>query len=116
MNQVELHPYLTQEAVRAADAEHGIATEAWSPLAKGGDLLAEEAVTALAARHGRTPAQIVLRWHLQLGIIVIPKSVTPSRIRENIEVFDFDLTDEDVATLSALDRGHRTGPNPDELN
>jgi diketogulonate reductase-like aldo/keto reductase len=116
VNQVELHPYLTQEAVRAAHAELGIATEAWSPLAKGGELLSEEAVTALAARHGRTPAQVVLRWHLQLGNVVIPKSVTPSRIRENLAVFDFELTDEDVASLSALDRDHRTGPDPDEFN
>jgi diketogulonate reductase-like aldo/keto reductase len=116
VNQVELHPYLTQEAVRAADAGHGIATEAWSPLAKGGDLLAEEAVTAVASRHGRTPAQVVLRWHLQLGNVVIPKSVTPSRIRENIEIFDFELSDEDVAALSELDRGLRTGPDPDAFN
>lgn len=116
VNQVELHPYLTQEAVRAADAAHGIATEAWSPLAKGGDLLAEDTVTALAAKHDRTAAQVVLRWHLQLGNIVIPKSVTPSRIAENIDVFGFELTGEDVAALSGLERGLRTGPDPDQLN
>lgn len=116
VNQVELHPHLTQEAVRAADAKHGIATEAWSPLAKGGDLLAESTVTRLASQYGRTPAQVVLRWHLQLGNIVIPKSVTPSRIRENFAVFDFELTDDDVAALSALDRGLRTGPDPDAFN
>ena len=116
VNQVELHPYLTQDEVRAADASLGVATEAWSPLAKGGDLLEERAVTALAAEYGRTAAQVVLRWHLQLGNIVIPKSVTPSRIRENIALFDFDLTDADVATLSALDRGLRTGPDPDQFN
>jgi 2,5-diketo-D-gluconate reductase A len=116
VNQVELHPYLTQEAVRAADAAHGIATEAWSPLAKGGDLLADRVVTSLAAQYGRTAAQVVLRWHLQLGNIVIPKSVTPARIRENFAVFDFELSDADMAALSALDRGHRTGPDPDALN
>lgn len=116
VNQVELHPYLTQEKVRAADDALGIATEAWSPLAKGGDLLAEPAVTSLASQYGRTAAQVVLRWHLQLGNVVIPKSVTPSRIRENFEVFDFDLTADDVASLSALERGRRTGPDPDQLN
>lgn len=116
VNQVELHPYLQQEQVRAADAQHGVATEAWSPLAKGGDLLAEPTITALADRHGRTPAQVVLRWHLQLGNVVIPKSATPSRIRENIEVFDFELSAADVAELSTLERGHRTGPNPDTFN
>lgn len=116
VNQVELHPYLTQDAVRAADAEHGIATEAWSPLAKGGELLADPAVTSLASQYGRTAAQIVIRWHLQLGNVVIPKSATPARIRENFEVFDFELTADDMAALSSLDRGLRTGPNPDEFN
>jgi diketogulonate reductase-like aldo/keto reductase len=116
VNQVELHPYMTQEAVRAADAEHGIATEAWSPLAKGGDLLTDPVITSLASQYGRTAAQIVLRWHLQLGNVVIPKSATPARIRENFEVFDFELAADDVAALSALDRGLRTGPDPDRLN
>ncbi|WP_181773301.1 aldo/keto reductase [Amycolatopsis pittospori] len=116
VNQVEVHPYLTQAEVRAFDARHGIATEAWSPLAKGGDLLGEDAVKALAAKHGRTPAQVVLRWHLQLGNIVIPKSVTPSRIKENLDVFGFTLSDEDVASLSGLERGLRTGPDPDTFN
>ena len=116
VNQVELHPYLIQDEVRRADAEHAIATEAWSPLAKGGDLLAESVVTGLADRYGRTPAQVLLRWHLQLGNVVIPKSVTPSRIKENIAVFDFELSEEDVTALSALDRGLRTGPDPDQFN
>ncbi|SFI97741.1 Aldo/keto reductase [Amycolatopsis sacchari] len=116
VNQVELHPYLQQREVRAYNAEHGIATEAWSPLAKGGDLLGDPVVKALAERHGRTPAQIVLRWHLQLGNVVIPKSVTPSRMRENLAVFDFTLSDADVAQLSTLDRGERTGPDPDTFN
>jgi diketogulonate reductase-like aldo/keto reductase len=116
VNQVELHPYLTNEAVRAADAEHGIATEAWSPLAKGGDLLAEDTVTSLAKKYDRTAAQVVLRWHLQLGNIVIPKSVTPSRIAENLDVFGFELAADDVAALSGLERGLRTGPDPDRFN
>ncbi|WP_350280523.1 aldo/keto reductase [Kribbella sp. HUAS MG21] len=116
VNQVELHPYLQQADVRAYDSDFGIRTEAWSPLAKGGALLEEPAITKLAAQYERTPAQIVLRWHLQLGNIVIPKSVTPSRIRENLDVFGFTLTDEDVATLTTLDRGERTGPDPDTFN
>jgi len=116
VNQVELHPYLTQEELRGFDAEHGIATEAWSPLAKGGDLLKEPTVTSLASKYSRTAAQVILRWHLRLGNVVIPKSVTPERIRENIEVFDFELTDEDVAALSSLERGLRTGPDPDTFN
>jgi 2,5-diketo-D-gluconate reductase A len=113
VNQIELHPYLTQDEVRAYDAEHGIVTEAWSPLAKGGELLADPVVTALAEKYGRTPAQIVLRWHLQRDTVVIPKSVTPSRIKENADIFDFSLDDADVAQLSGLDRGYRTGPHPD---
>ncbi|MFK0246634.1 aldo/keto reductase [Amycolatopsis azurea] len=116
VNQVEVHPYLQQAEVREFDAKHGIATEAWSPLAKGGDLLGEAAVTALASKHGRTPAQVVLRWHLQLGNVVIPKSVTPSRIKENLDVFGFTLSDEDIASLADLDRGLRTGPDPDTFN
>jgi 2,5-diketo-D-gluconate reductase A len=116
VNQVELHPYLQQAEVRAYDNEHGIATEAWSPLAKGGSLLTEPVVTDLAAKYDRTAAQIVLRWHLELGTIVIPKSVTPERVRENFAVFDFSLTDADLSTLAGLDRGERTGPDPDTFN
>lgn len=116
VNQVELHPYLVQAEVRAYGNEHGIATEAWSPLAKGGSLLTETAVTELAAKYDRSPAQVVLRWHLQLGNIVIPKSVTPARVRENFAVFDFSLTSDDLASLDALDRGERTGPDPDTFN
>lgn len=115
VNQVELHPNLTQEPLRAFHAEHGIATEAWSPLARGG-LLDDPVVGKIAAAHGRTPAQVILRWHLQLGNIVIPKSVTPSRIAENLDVFGFALSDDDVAALSALDTGSRIGPDPDEFN
>jgi len=113
INQVELHPYLTQDALRAVDADHGIATEAWSPLAKGGTLLREPVVTSLAEKYDRTPAQIVLRWHLQLGNVVIPKSATPSRIEENTDVFDFELAPDDVADISGLNRDERTGPDPD---
>ncbi|OLF14947.1 aldo/keto reductase [Actinophytocola xanthii] len=115
VNQIELHPYLQQAELRALHAERGIATEAWSPLAKGGDLLADPVVTALAEQHGRTPAQVVLRWHLQLGNVVIPKSVTPDRIRENLDLFDFELTAQDLAALGTLERGHRTGPDPDRF-
>ncbi|QUH03372.1 aldo/keto reductase [Saccharopolyspora erythraea] len=116
VNQVELHPFLQQAEVRRYDAEHGIATEAWSPLAKGGELLSEPVVADLARKHGRTPAQVVLRWHLQLGNVVIPKSVTPSRMRENLDVFGFALDEADLTTLAALDRDERTGPDPDTFN
>ncbi|MEU8029769.1 aldo/keto reductase [Streptomyces sp. NPDC049099] len=112
VNQIELHPHLQQHAARAFHAEHGIATEAWSPLGQGKGLLEVPAIVAIAQKHGRTPAQVVLRWHIQLGNVVIPKSVTPSRIRENIEVFDFTLDDEDLAAISALNEDRRLGPDP----
>src|ERR1700722_19450763 len=112
VNQVELHPHFQQEQVRAFDRAHGIVTEAWSPLAQG-DILADPVITALSRRYGKTPAQIVLRWHIELGNVVIPKSVTPSRIKENINIFDFSLGADDLAALCALDRGARTGPDPD---
>ena len=112
VNQIEVHPYLTNEAVRAADTQHGIATEAWSPIAKG-EVLEDPVVQRIAAETGRTPAQVVLRWHVQRGDIVFPKSVTRSRIEENLAIFDFELAAADVAALTALDRGHRTGPDPD---
>ncbi|AQW54791.1 aldo/keto reductase [Streptomyces violaceusniger] len=115
INQVELHPYLQQGELRDFHAQHKIATEAWSPLAQGA-LLQDPALAGIAQRHGKTPAQVVLRWHLQLGNVVIPKSVTPARIRENIDVFDFTLTAEDIEAINALDRGQRTGPDPDTLN
>ncbi|MBB4983930.1 MULTISPECIES: aldo/keto reductase [Streptomyces] len=115
VNQVELHPGLQQSELRAFHAEHGIATEAWSPLAQGA-VLGDPALAAIAARYGKSPAQVVIRWHLQLGNVVIPKSVTPARIRENSEVFDFALTDEEMRAVAALDRDLRTGPHPDELN
>jgi diketogulonate reductase-like aldo/keto reductase len=116
VNQVELHPYLLQSEVRAYGNQHGIATEAWSPLAKGGSLLSEPLVEQLAKTYDRTPAQVVLRWHLQLGNIIIPKSVTPSRIAENLNILDFTLTSDDITTLSSLDRNERTGPNPNTFN
>ncbi|MBL1287606.1 aldo/keto reductase [Streptomyces sp. NPDC057067] len=115
VNQIELHPGLQQSELRAVHAEYGIATEAWSPLAQGA-LLNEEAIVAVAERHGKTPAQAVLRWHLQLGNVVIPKSVTPARIRQNIDVFDFELSAADMDAIAGLDRGMRTGPDPDTLN
>jgi 2,5-diketo-D-gluconate reductase A len=115
VNQVELHPYLQQAEVRRANEELGIATEAWSPLAKGGELLADPAITCLAYKLGRTPAQVVLRWHVQLGNIAIPKSVTPERITQNIDVFGFELDEDDMEQISRLDRDVRTGPHPDEL-
>ncbi|MEU2227736.1 aldo/keto reductase [Streptomyces sp. NPDC018347] len=115
VNQIELHPGLQQNELRALHADLGIATEAWSPLAQGA-VLGDEAITAIAARHAKSPAQVVLRWHLQLGNIVIPKSVTPARMRENLDVFDFTLSDEEMAAIAALDRGLRTGPDPDTLN
>ncbi|MFF6994826.1 aldo/keto reductase [Streptomyces sp. NPDC008313] len=112
VNQIELHPHLQQRAAREYHAEQGIATEAWSPLGSGRGLLEVPAIVAIAQKHGRTPAQIVLRWHLQLGNVVIPKSVTPSRIKENIEVFDFTLDAEDIAAISALNEDRRLGPDP----
>ncbi|WUC39794.1 aldo/keto reductase [Streptomyces sp. NBC_00557] len=112
VDQIELHPHLQQHAAREFHAEQGIATEAWSPLGQGKGLLEVPAIVAIAQKHGRTPAQVVLRWHIQLGNIVIPKSVTPSRIKENIEVFDFSLDDEDLAAISALNEDRRLGPDP----
>ncbi|MEZ3178762.1 aldo/keto reductase [Streptomyces pimonensis] len=116
VNQIELHPHLQQHASREYHAERGIATEAWSPLGSGKGILEVPAIVAIARKHGRTPAQVVLRWHLQLGNVVIPKSVTPSRIEENIDVFGFTLDAEDLAAISALNEDRRIGPDPAELN
>ena len=116
INQIELHPYLQQAELRAFHAEHGIVTESWSPLASGKQVLDDPVIAEVAAKHGVTPAQAIIRWHLDLGAVVIPKSVTPSRIRENIDVFGFALDADDLAAFGALDRGMRTGPNPDEFN
>ncbi|MGO9385066.1 MAG: aldo/keto reductase [Mycobacterium sp.] len=117
VNQIEAHPYFTNDAVRAYGADHGIATEAWSPIAQG-KVLGDPLVRGIADSTGRTPAQVVLRWHIQRGDIVFPKSVTPERIRENFALFDFELTDSDMYALTALDKGEtgRTGPNPDQFD
>lgn len=115
VNQVELHPYHQQHDVRAANDRLGIATQAWSPLAKGRELLGDPVVGDVASRLGRTPAQVVLRWHLQHGTIVIPKSVTPSRIRENFDVLDFELAAEDMGAIDVLNRDARIGAHPDEM-
>jgi 2,5-diketo-D-gluconate reductase A len=112
VNQVELHPWLPQAELRAYDAAHGILTEAWSPLARG-RVLGNPVLDRLAAKHGRTPAQVVLRWHLELGNVVIPKSVTPERIRENLDVFGFFLDEDDMEAIAALESGERTGLHPD---
>jgi 2,5-diketo-D-gluconate reductase A len=112
INQIELHPLLQQAELRAWHAEHGIATEAWSPLAQG-EVLQDETLMTIAGHHGRTVAQVILRWHLQLGNVVIPKSVTPERIRENLDIFDFELSEDDLAAIARLEAGHRTGPDPE---
>ncbi|MFC9424470.1 aldo/keto reductase [Streptomyces sp. NPDC056987] len=116
LNQIELHPQLQQAESRAFHAERSIATEAWSPLGQGKGLLEVPTVVAVARKHGRTPAQVVLRWHLQLGNVVIPKSVTPSRIQENIDVFGFELDADDLAAFAALDEGKRLGSHPADVN
>jgi 2,5-diketo-D-gluconate reductase A len=112
INQVELHPYLQQPGLRRVHEELGVLTEAWSPLGRG-EVLEDPTIVAIAEAHGRTPAQVVLRWHLQLGNVVIPKSVTPARIRENFDVLDFELSDAEMERIEALDRGRRIGPDPD---
>lgn len=116
VNQIELHPHLQQAAAREYHAEQGIATEAYSPLGSGKGILEIPAIVAIAQKHGRTPAQVVLRWHLQLGNVVIPKSVTPSRIEENIDVFGFTLDAEDLTAISALNEDRRLGSHPAEFN
>jgi diketogulonate reductase-like aldo/keto reductase len=112
VNQIELHPWLQQAELRRVHAELGIVTEAWSPLAQG-EVLDDPTIVAIAADRGKTPAQVVLRWHLQLGNVVFPKSVTPARIEENFDVFDFELGDDEMARIEQLDRGYRIGPDPD---
>ncbi|MCD7098249.1 aldo/keto reductase [Stenotrophomonas sp. MMGLT7] len=112
VDQIELHPLLQQDELRAYAAAHGIVVESWSPLAQGGELLHDPALQAIAARHGKSVAQVILRWHIQLGLVVFPKSVTPARIAENIDIFDFALSDQDMAAIAALDAGKRLGPDP----
>ncbi|GFE13075.1 oxidoreductase [Streptomyces glebosus] len=112
VNQIELHPQFPQAASRAFHARHNIVTEAWSPIGQGRGLLEDPTLVELAAKHGKSPAQVVLRWHVQLGNVAIPKSVTPSRIAENIDIFDFELDDADLTALAGLDTGTRLGPDP----
>ena len=114
VNQIELHPGFAQTDLRAFHAKHGIATESWSPLAQGG-IAKEKVILDLAQKHGKSPAQITLRWHLQNDLIVIPKSVTPARIRENIDVFDFELSAGDMAAIDGIQEGARLGPDPEKF-
>ena len=117
VNQIEVHPFLGNESARAANAQHGIATEAWAPIAKG-RVNDDPTIKEIAGRVGRSPAQVALRWHIQRGDIVFPKSTHAERMRENFAIFDFRLSDDDVATITALDRGEdgRTGPNPNLMD
>jgi 2,5-diketo-D-gluconate reductase A len=116
-NQIELHPYFQNREVRSYDEEHGIATEAWSPIAQG-EVLDDPVITAIAEKVGKTPAQVVLRWHIQRDNIIFPKSVTPERIRENFEIFDFEIELADLEQIDGLDRGEagRIGPNPEQFS
>ena len=116
INQIELHPYLQQQELREFHGRHGIVTEAWSPLGQGGDVLRDPVVTEIAERVGATPAQVILRWHLDLGNVTIPKSVTPKRIEENFAAPDVELTSEDRDAIAGLDRGERLGPDPETFN
>lgn len=111
LNQIELHPSLQQKQLRQFDSQHGILTEAWSPLGQGGGLR-DPAIQEIASRRGRSAAQVILRWHLQLGNVVIPKSATPARIEENFRIFDFELSDHEMGALAELDQGDRIGPDP----
>jgi 2,5-diketo-D-gluconate reductase A len=115
VNQIELHPRLPQAELRETHARYGIATEAWSPLGQG-SLLEDPIVTTIAERHGKTPAQVLIRWHIHLGNIVIPKSVNPDRIASNFNVFDFELSEADIASIATLDNGTRLGPDPRTFN
>jgi diketogulonate reductase-like aldo/keto reductase len=115
VNQVECHPYLTQEKLRTYCKEHQIQVEAWSPLMKG-NFSEDKTILDLAGKYSRTPAQIILRWHLQNQVVIIPKSITPSRIKENAQIFDFTLDAEDVHVINGLNKDHRFGPDPDNFN
>jgi 2,5-diketo-D-gluconate reductase A len=115
VDQIEVHPYLTQVEIRAFCAEHQIAVEAWSPIARG-KVADDPEITLIAGRLGKSPAQVTLRWHIQRGDIVFPKSTNPARIKENIDIFDFELSGQDLETISALNRDERTGPDPDTFD
>jgi 2,5-diketo-D-gluconate reductase A len=116
INQVELHPYLQQAPLRAFNEQRGIVTESWSPLASGKRVLDDPVIDRIAQAHDATPAQVVIAWHLALDLVVLPKSVTPSRIVENLAATDLELTGEELDEISALDRGFRTGPDPEEFH
>jgi 2,5-diketo-D-gluconate reductase A len=116
VNQIEIHPHMQQQAMRDYDERHGIATEAWSPIGQGKGVLDEPVLGKIAAAHGKTAAQVTLRWHVQLGNIVFPKSVTPERVRENFEIFDFSLTDDEMSAIAGLEKGQRVGPDPDTFD
>jgi 2,5-diketo-D-gluconate reductase A len=115
VNQIEVHPYLVQDDLRAFDAEHGIATESWSPIARG-KVLEDPVLSRIAQVHGKTIAQVTLRWHIQRGDIVFPKSITRSRVEENFDVFDFELSGEEIDEIATLNRDERVGPDPDTFN
>ncbi|GAB4081037.1 aldo/keto reductase [Modestobacter muralis] len=115
VNQIEVHPYLAQDELRGFNAQHQIATEAWSPIAQG-KVLDDPAILRVAERYGKTASQVTLRWHVQRGDIVFPKSVTRSRVEENFAIFDFELSEDDLREITALDRNERTGPDPDTFN
>ena len=112
VNQIEAHPYLTQNELVSFDKAHGIATEAWSPIGRGA-VLDDEVLVRIGELHAKTAAQVTLRWHIQRGSIIFPKSMSPTRMRENFEIFDFQLSDDEVRQIDALDRGERVGPDPD---
>jgi len=116
VNQVECHPYLQQKELKAFCKKHGIAVEAYSPLMNGKDALQDEVILKIAKKYGKTPAQVILRWHLQEGVIAIPRTVTPSRMEENFRVFDFELSEEDMKEIAALDRNVRVNAVPSEFN
>jgi 2,5-diketo-D-gluconate reductase A len=115
VNQIEIHPYLAQDELRAYDAQHGIATEAWSPIGQG-LVLDDPTIVRIAGAHEKSPAQVTLRWHIQRGAIVFPKSVTRSRVEENFDIFDFELSGEEMTDITTLDKGQRTGPDPDKFD
>ena len=115
VNQIEVHPYLAQDTLRAFGNSHSIATEAWSPIAQG-KVLSDEVIVAIAEKVAKSPAQVTLRWHVQRGDIVFPKSVTRSRVEEIFDIFDFELSDDDIQSITELDRNERTGPDPDTFD
>ncbi|WP_163971796.1 aldo/keto reductase [Oceanobacillus halotolerans] len=116
VNQVECHPYLQQQELKDFCRKHNIYVEAWSPLMQGGEVLQDPVIKEIAEEHGKTPAQVIIRWHIQTGTIVIPKSVTPSRIKENFDVFDFELTSDNMDRIKQLNRNERKGPEPSQMN